>query len=114
MGQVAPRMHKQTGGATALSILLRFSCPYEPVFLYNGSVVQQKCGIQNCNNYRGIKLLSHTMKVWERVVEMRVRRGVSSQFGFMPREINHKSYPSCEEIDGEILRKEERLTYGVH
>lgn len=24
--------------------------------------------IQNCNNYRGIKLLSHTMKVWERVI----------------------------------------------
>ncbi|KAG5597429.1 hypothetical protein H5410_038661 [Solanum commersonii] len=27
--------------------------------------------IQNCNNYKGIKLLSHTMKIWERVVEMR-------------------------------------------
>lgn len=25
--------------------------------------------IQNCNNYRGIKLLSHNMKVWERIVE---------------------------------------------
>ncbi|XP_019244283.1 PREDICTED: uncharacterized protein LOC109224152 [Nicotiana attenuata] len=43
--------------------------------------------IQNCNNYRGIKLLSHTMKVWERVVEKRVRTCVSiseNQFGFMP------------------------------
>ncbi|XP_019229097.1 PREDICTED: uncharacterized protein LOC109210174 [Nicotiana attenuata] len=37
---------------------------------------------------RGIKLLSHTMKVWERVIEGRLRRCVSiseKQFGFMPR-----------------------------
>ncbi|XP_070044840.1 uncharacterized protein [Nicotiana tomentosiformis] len=36
--------------------------------------------------YWGIKLLSHTMKVWERVVEIRVRRSVSiseNQFRFM-------------------------------
>ncbi|MCF7184020.1 reverse transcriptase family protein [Corynebacterium sp. MC-13] len=48
---------------------------------------KNKGDIQNYNNYRGIKLLSHTMKVWERVVEMRVRRVVSiseNQFGFMP------------------------------
>ncbi|XP_070015342.1 uncharacterized protein [Nicotiana sylvestris] len=48
---------------------------------------KNKGDIQNCNNYRGIKILSHTMKVWERVVEMRVRRLVSiseNQFGFMP------------------------------
>ncbi|XP_055817839.1 uncharacterized protein LOC129886954 [Solanum dulcamara] len=46
---------------------------------------KNKGDIQNCNNYRGIKLLSQTMKVWERVVEMRVRKGVSiseNQFGF--------------------------------
>nr|XP_016438529.1 PREDICTED: uncharacterized protein LOC107764476 [Nicotiana tabacum] len=42
--------------------------------------------IQNCNNYRGIKLLSHTMKVWERVIEGRMRSVSISdnQFGFMP------------------------------
>ena len=48
---------------------------------------KNKGDIQNCNNYSGIKLLSHTMKVWERVVEMRVRGVVSiseNQFGFMP------------------------------
>ncbi|XP_060184057.1 uncharacterized protein LOC132613816 isoform X1 [Lycium barbarum] len=48
---------------------------------------KNKGDVQSCENYRGIKLLSHTMKVWERVVEMRVRRGVSiseNQFGFMP------------------------------
>ncbi|XP_070057114.1 uncharacterized protein [Nicotiana tomentosiformis] len=50
-------------------------------------VCKNKGDIQNYNNYRGIKLLSHTMKVWERVVELRVRRSVSiseNKFGFMP------------------------------
>ncbi|XP_019254682.1 PREDICTED: uncharacterized protein LOC109233302, partial [Nicotiana attenuata] len=32
---------------------------------------KNKGDIQCCNNYRGIKLLSHTMKVWERVMEVR-------------------------------------------
>ncbi|XP_070020613.1 uncharacterized protein [Nicotiana sylvestris] len=47
---------------------------------------KNKGDIQICNNYRGIKLLSHTMKVWERVVETRLRMTVSvsdNQFGFM-------------------------------
>ncbi|VFQ93984.1 unnamed protein product, partial [Cuscuta campestris] len=46
-----------------------------------------KGDIQSCENYRGIKLLSHTMKVWERVIEFRVRKGVcisENQFSFMP------------------------------
>ncbi|XP_019265668.1 PREDICTED: uncharacterized protein LOC109243209 [Nicotiana attenuata] len=46
-----------------------------------------KCVGKSCNNYRGIKLLSHTMKEWERVVESRVRMTVSvsnNQFEFMP------------------------------
>ncbi|PHU06792.1 hypothetical protein BC332_23281 [Capsicum chinense] len=48
---------------------------------------KNKGDIQSCNNYRGIKLLSHSMKIWERVVEVRLRRIVSiseNQFGFMP------------------------------
>nr|XP_016482038.1 PREDICTED: uncharacterized protein LOC107802965 [Nicotiana tabacum] len=34
---------------------------------------KNKGRVQCCNSYRGIKLLSHTMKVWERVVELRYR-----------------------------------------
>ncbi|KAM3235512.1 hypothetical protein P3L10_015549 [Capsicum annuum] len=48
---------------------------------------KNKGDIQSCNNYRGIKLLSYSMKIWERVVEVRLRRIVSiskNQFGFMP------------------------------
>jgi len=47
---------------------------------------KNKGDIQDCNNYRGIKLLSHTMKLWERVFERRLRKDISiskNQFGFM-------------------------------
>ena len=47
---------------------------------------KNKGDIQSCNNYRSIKLLSHTMKIWERVVERRLRKFVfilENQFGFM-------------------------------
>ena len=39
-----------------------------------------------CNSYRGIKLLEHAMKVFERVIEARLREKVDIddiQFGFM-------------------------------
>ncbi|XP_019227419.1 PREDICTED: uncharacterized protein LOC109208723 [Nicotiana attenuata] len=52
---------------------------------------KNKGDIQNCNNCWGIKLLSHTMKVWERVVEGRVRRAVSiseNQFGERKRDLH--------------------------
>ncbi|XP_070049805.1 uncharacterized protein [Nicotiana tomentosiformis] len=35
---------------------------------------KNKGDIQCCNNYRSIKLLSHTMKVWERVVKYRDKK----------------------------------------
>jgi len=48
---------------------------------------KNKGDIQECNNYRGIKLLSHAMKLWEIVIEGRFRMIISiskNQFGFMP------------------------------
>ena len=48
---------------------------------------KNKGDIQNCSNYRGIKLMSHTMKLWERIIEHRLWLEVSvsqNQFGFMP------------------------------
>jgi hypothetical protein len=51
------------------------------------SIFKNKGDIQSCTNYRGIKLMSHTMKLWERVIEHRLR-GMThitmNQFGFMP------------------------------
>lgn len=40
-----------------------------------------------CCNYRGIKLLSHMLKIWEKVIEVRSRklmRVSENQFGFIP------------------------------
>ena len=39
-----------------------------------------------CGSFRGIKLMSHTMKIWERIVDNRIRSEVvisQEQFGFM-------------------------------
>ena len=50
-------------------------------------IYKNKGDIQSCTNYRGIKLMSHTMKLWERVIEHRLRgmtRVTMNQFGFIP------------------------------
>src|SRR4051812_37179290 len=50
-------------------------------------IFKNKGDVQSCTNYRGIKLMSHTMKLWERVIEHRIRRMThvtKNQFGFMP------------------------------
>jgi len=49
---------------------------------------KNKSDIQSCSNYHGIKLICHTMKFWERVIEHRLRQNVKiskNQFGLMPR-----------------------------
>jgi hypothetical protein len=50
-------------------------------------IFKNKGDIQSCSNYRGIKLMSHTVKLWERVIEHRLR-GMTyitmNQFRFMP------------------------------
>ncbi|KAK3519719.1 hypothetical protein QTP70_002672 [Hemibagrus guttatus] len=51
-------------------------------------IFKNKGDVQSCRNYREIKLMSHTMKLWERVVEARLRKIVEiceQQYGFMPR-----------------------------
>ena len=50
--------------------------------LYKG-----KGNIKKCRNCWGIKLMSHTMTLWERVIEPRIKKEVTiaeQQFGFMP------------------------------
>ena len=50
--------------------------------LYKG-----KGHIKECGNHRGIKLMSHCMKLWERVIEARIKREVTirkQHFGSMP------------------------------
>ena len=50
-------------------------------------IYKEKGDIQGCGNYRGIKLMSHTMKIWERIIGRRLREETTigdEQFGFMP------------------------------
>ena len=50
-------------------------------------IYKNKGDVQNCENYKGIKLMSHTMKLWERVIDQRLRKETEvskNQFGFTP------------------------------
>jgi len=49
-------------------------------------IYKNKGNIQNCTDYREIKLMSHTMKLWEMIVERRLKketRVTDNQFGFI-------------------------------
>ena len=41
--------------------------PITPIYKHKGDPLE-------CNNFRGIKRLSHTLKLWERVLESRLRK----------------------------------------
>jgi hypothetical protein len=50
-------------------------------------IFKNKGDIQSYTNYRGIKLMRHTMKLLERVIEHRLRKLITvskNQLGFMP------------------------------
>ena len=49
-------------------------------------IFKEKGDIQDCRNYRGIKMISHTMKIWERIIDRRLREETTigeEQFGFI-------------------------------
>ncbi|MBN3291679.1 YTX2 protein, partial [Polypterus senegalus] len=50
------------------------------------STFKNKGDVHRCSNYRNIKLISHTMKIWERVMDARLRGEVAiceQQYGFI-------------------------------
>jgi len=52
------------------------------------AIYKQKGDPMDCSNYRGIKLLSHYLKLWESIVENRIRGLVKisdRQYAFQPR-----------------------------
>ena len=51
-------------------------------------IYKNKEDAQYCENYRGIKLMSHIMKVWERIIEARLRNRV---------EISNSNMDLCQE-----------------
>ena len=73
--------------------------------------------VLDCGNYTGIKLMSHTLKLWERIIENRIREIVelgNIQFGF------RKGMSTTEPIFALLIlqekcvpRKNEGYTYGI-
>lgn len=79
-----------------------------------GKVVAQKKGaVHDCGDYRQITLLSHTMKLWKREVEGRVRSEVSicvQKYSFMPRKTTIDAYFAMRMLL-EKYREGQRLLY---
>ena len=76
-------------------------------------IYKEKGDIQDCKNYTGIKLMSHTMKLYERIIERRVRGETlvgDEQFGFMPGRCNLCAKGTV----GEVWRKTKRVTPYLH
>ncbi|XP_066960752.1 uncharacterized protein [Macrobrachium rosenbergii] len=50
-------------------------------------IYKEKGDIQGCANYGGIRLMSHTIKIWERIMDQTISKETSiveEQFGFIP------------------------------
>ena len=56
-------------------------------------IFKEKRDIQDCGNYRGIKMISHTMKIWERVIDRRLSEETT---------IGKSSSVSCRE-EGQLM-----------
>ena len=68
-------------------------------------IYKNKWDAQCCNTYRGIKLISHTMKVWQRIIKARLRDRVEiseQQYGFMPGKGNHRCHVCFKNVDGKV------------
>ena len=79
-------------------------------------IYKNKGGAQCCGNYRGIKLMSHTMKVWERIIEARLRDRVEirkQQYGFMPGKRNHRFHVCSNNVDGKVQGRSKRATLCI-
>ena len=68
-------------------------------------IFKNKGDAQSCINYRGIKLIGHTMKLWERIIERRLRRDLTfsnQQYGFMLGKKHYRCIVCFESVDGEV------------
>ena len=73
-------------------------------------IFKNKGDVQSCSNYRGIKLISHTMKLWERIIERRLRSDLTfskQQYGIIPGKSTTDALFSFESSDGEVQRRSE-------
>ena len=76
-----------------------------PIFKGKGSAME-------CSNYRGIKLLCHAMKLYERMVENRLRKQIeisSNQYGFRPGKSTMEPIFALRIIQEKYLEKRKEL-----
>ena len=78
-----------------------------PLYKGNGNVT-------DCNNYRGIKLMCHGMKLFERLVEDRLRQVIeisSTQYGFQQGKSTTEPIFALRMIQEDIWKKDK--TYMI-
>ncbi len=76
------------------------------------SICKGKGDALECNSYRGIKLLEHAMKVFERVIEARLREKVDiddMQFGFMEGKSTTDAIFTVRQLQEKYLEKKKEL-----
>ncbi|KAK9133636.1 hypothetical protein Scep_013164 [Stephania cephalantha] len=79
-------------------------------------IFKNKGDIQSCSNYRGIKLMSHTMKLWERIIDNRLRRETTiseNQFGFMPGRSTMEAIFLVRRLLEKYREKKKKSSYGI-
>lgn len=75
-------------------------------------IYKEKGDIQDCNNCRGIKLMSHTMKICEKMIDKRLRSETivsEKQFGFMPGRGTTDAIFALRQLVEKYLEKEKAL-----
>ena len=75
-------------------------------------IYKNKEDIQNCKNYKEIKLMSHIIKFWERVIEHKLRKKTQiseNQFDFMPRRSTTKAIYLVQNLMEKYRSKERDL-----
>ena len=79
-------------------------------------ICKEKGDIHDCGNYRGIKLMSHTMKIWERIIDRRLREETTigdEQFGFRPGRGTTDAIFAVRQLM-EKHREKQRTAYGIY
>ena len=74
-------------------------------------IYKNKGDAQCCGKYREIKLMSHTMKVRERIIEARLRDIVEitkQQYGFMPGKGTTDAMFALRMLDGKVQGRSKR------
>ena len=75
-------------------------------------IFKGKGDVMNCGSYRGVKLLEHSMKIIERVLQRRIRALVDfdeAQFGFMPRKVTIDALFLVRQLQEEHRAKDKRM-----